>query len=345
MAGPTRAREAERLWAATDRLLAGATLPGILAHKLGPLAAHRLRRLGEAVRDPLAQEERSASIALLSAVPLLQRIRASSDAPLVLIKGPEIASRYPGRARRFGDVDLLTSDPEGVHRALVGAGFVEFVDPEFEPTIEHHHLQPLAWPTISLLVEIHRHPNWPLHVHPPSFEEIVEAASDSSLGIDGVTAPSPLHHALIMSAHAWQHEPFLTLRSLLDVAALAVETDGRELDETAGAWGIGRIWRTTRRTIDALFYGGRKTVPLRSWARHLESVRERTIFERHLSLLVHGFWGLPPGPALAQTWEQLLYLARPGTDETWREKLGRARRGVANPGAPARPPATPREPD
>lgn len=94
---PTNARLA-RLWDATDDLIAGATLPGILAHKLGPLAAKRLRRLGEPVPGPLVLEERAASLSMLTAIPLIERVRAGCDGALVLIKGPEVARLYRGGA-------------------------------------------------------------------------------------------------------------------------------------------------------------------------------------------------------------------------------------------------------
>lgn len=328
----TNGRSSE-LWSAVARLLERATIPGILAHELGPLAAYRLRQLGDPVPPPLQLEERAASLSMLTAVPLLERIRASSEGPLMLVKGPEVATHYPGRARRFGDVDLLSPQAEDIQRSLVGQGFLEVEESEAD-AVHVHHLQPLQWPAIPLKVELHVAPNWPVRATPPPLEVLFEAAEPSSVGIAGVLAPSRLHHALIVSAHAWRHEPLQTLRDLFDVAVMSAGVDEAELERTARKWGIGRMWMTTRAAIDAIFYGGRLTAPLRSWARHLPRVRDRSVFERHLESLVHGYWELPPHLATVDLAHALRQSVTPAAGETWGAKLARARRAVRNPRAP-----------
>src|SRR6187200_2427276 len=50
--------EAGALWSAVDGILARATVPGVLAHRLGPLAAARMRRSCLPVPDELLAEER-----------------------------------------------------------------------------------------------------------------------------------------------------------------------------------------------------------------------------------------------------------------------------------------------
>jgi Uncharacterised nucleotidyltransferase len=330
MAGEGATTQLAELWEATDRLLERATLAGILAHKLGPLAAHRLRRLGEPLPEPLRLEERAASLTMLSAIPLIERVRENCDEQLVLIKGPEVARVYPQAARRFWDIDLLTDDATAVQRALVARGFLEVDDPDFDFTPRHHHLQPLKWPTIGLIVEVHAAPYWANRAAAPPLGEILDARVPSALGIEGVFAPTPLHHALILTSHAWRHEPLQTLRDLIDIAAVSAGVDERELTRTATAWGIGRVWNTTRRAIDGIFYGGPQTVPLRTWARHLELVRDRTVIERHVEHVVHGFWGLPPHQATAHTARALRYLIERAPGETWRDKLTRVRRAVRN---------------
>src|SRR5438876_12119229 len=94
------------LWRSLDRLLEQADVPGAIAHKLGPLAAHRLRRLGRPVPPALEDEERAATLANAPVVPLLERIRASTEGPLVPFKRPEVSHQNPSRARRLADVDL-----------------------------------------------------------------------------------------------------------------------------------------------------------------------------------------------------------------------------------------------
>jgi hypothetical protein len=323
------------LWAAVDRLLERATLDGILVHKLGPLAANRLRRLGEPVPRPLVLEERAAAVSMLTAVPLLERIRELHDGRLLLLKGPDVARLYPGTARRFGDLDLLFEDAAEVHATLAANGFVEVEDPDFEFTPDHHHLQPLRWPTLPLLVEVHKAPNWPASVsRPPSLDELDEASMPSVLGLDGVRTPSPLHHALILAVHAWSHVPLHTLRDLIDVAAVAAPLDDRELELAAKRWGVGRIWRSTKEAIDGVFYGGRTTPPLRTWARHLERVGRQSILEKHVAGLLHPYWEAPAHRATLSLARALGDAIRPLPGETWGEKLARIGRAVRDPRAP-----------
>jgi putative nucleotidyltransferase-like protein len=321
------------LWRAVEVLIDRATLQGVLAHKLGPLAAVRWRRLGKPLPKPLADEERAASFAMLSAVPLLRRIRDCCDGPLVLLKGPELTRLYPAKARRFGDIDVLTPDADAVHQALKQSGFDELDELAFDPE-EHHHLPPLRWRVIPLNVEVHGMPNWPPRAQPPSLEEILEAAGASGLEIEGLAAPHPLHHALMLAAHAWRHEPLQTLRDLVDIAAISAGQSVDDLDRAANAWGIGRIWRTTRRAADALFFGAPRTMPLRIWARHLEAVRERTVLESHLQRSLQPFWGFPLRVALAQTVDTLHVELAPAEGETWRQKLKRVPRAVRDAGVP-----------
>ena len=203
-------------------------------------------------------------------------------------------------------------------------------------TLEHHHLPPLKWPTISLGVEVHSSPNWPLRARRPPHAEILQSSRDSSVGIDGVLAPTPVAHALILAAHAWSHDPLGFLRDLVDVAAVSSEVDERELDRTAEAWGIGKVWRTTRGAVQALFYDGRETLPLRLWARHLETVRERTVLETHLAQLVQSFWGLPARQAALETAAAIEHLVKPVHGERWQDKLRRARFALSERRVPAK---------
>lgn len=179
------------LWDGVDLLLADATLPGVLTHKLGPLAANRLRRLDEPLPQPLALEERAASIAMLLATPLLERVRASCDSPLVLTKGPEIARLYPERARRFDDLDILADNSEGVQRALLEAGFAEHHDQLFttswprDLTDGAHHI-PLIM-TTGLTIEVHKSPRRPVRLRPLPTPEILDAAVPSALGVPGIS--------------------------------------------------------------------------------------------------------------------------------------------------------------
>ena len=96
-----------------------------MAHKFGPLAAYRLAGSTGPVPAALQPEEQLARIAVLTAIPLLRRIRDLADGPLVLVKGAEVASLYPGRARSFSDLDLFAVQGHAVHESLKAAGFAE----------------------------------------------------------------------------------------------------------------------------------------------------------------------------------------------------------------------------
>jgi hypothetical protein len=326
-AGVSSELRGAELWHAVDGLIDRASVDGLLAHKLGPLAAIRWRRLGRSAPKILLDEERAASLAMLTATPLLRRIREICTGPLVVLKGPELACLYPPGGRRFGDVDVLTPEADAAHWALKQSGFIELDELAFEPE-EHHHLPPLQWPVIPLHVEVHSMPNWPPRAEAPPLAEILEAAVPSALGIEGLSAPHPLHHALMLAVHAWRHEPLHTLRDLVDVAALSAGRNAADLDRTAKRWGVGRIWRTTTRAVDAVFFGGPRTVPLRLWARHLEVVRERTVFENHLQRALQAFWGFPLPVALAEAVDAVKVELAPGEGESWSEKLRRVPRAV-----------------
>lgn len=314
------------LWSSVGALIDSASIDGVLAHKLGPLAAGRRRAAGEPVPEVLAAEERVASLAAMIADPVLRRIREVGDGPMVLLKGPEVAALYPPNGRRFGDIDVLTPDAPALHRSLREHGFVEMETP-FDHS-EHHHLVPLRWPVVPLYVEVHSAPNWPQDLSPPSVAEILEAAVPSVVGIDGFSAPSRAHHALLFAGHSWAHEPLKTLRDLIDIAVLAAEEDPADLSRTATSWGLGRIWRTTWRAIDALFFDGRPSGAVQVWARHLAHVRERTVFETHLQAALYPFWERPPAPAMVKSLGAISADLRPAPGESWGVKLARAERAI-----------------
>lgn len=314
------------LWPAVGALVDRASIDGVLAHKLAPLAAARRRAEGEPVPAAFAAEERAASFAALSATALLQRIRELGEGPIVLLKGPEVAALYPPNGRRFGDVDVLTPDAHGLHRSLREHGFVE-VETPFDHR-EHHHLAPLRWPVVPLYVEVHASPNWPQSIPAPPVAEILESAVPSVVDVDGISAPSRLHHALLVAAHSWAHEPLDTLRDLVDVAILAAEEEPAELRRVAAAWNLGSVWSTTWGAVEGLFFDGRRSAALRLWARHLAAVRERTVFETHLQAVLHPFWERPAGPAVAESLAAIKADLLPAQGESWGTKLSRVPRAI-----------------
>ena len=160
-------------WEVVDRLISDLE-PGLISeHGLGPYAARAHRLAGIPVPEALAREHRAAATANLVAPSLLAKARAAYDGPLLLLKGPELSNRYPDRARRFSDLDLLAEDAERAQAALIAAGF-QLQDCEWPPHSyderhrQHFHLHPLEWPGLALRMEVHRTVNWPEALQPPS---------------------------------------------------------------------------------------------------------------------------------------------------------------------------------
>jgi hypothetical protein len=277
-------------WQGVDRLVEGLDTQVALAHKVGALVARRLRLLGREVPPELALEERGATVANVVARTVLARARAVAGGPILVVKGPEVASRYPGKARRFADLDLLVPDPEGVHASLLAAGFVHS---DRDNPIPAHHLSPIEWPGTGLPLEIHRRLRWPHPLTAPSNEELFRDAVPSSLGIEGLSTLPPAQHALFLVAHDWDLLPLNSLRDLVDIAALANEEDEVAMSKIADAWGLDRAWRTTQATLDWLLDDRSPPRAARIWARHLRPLRERSVLEAHLAQLLLPFSLLP----------------------------------------------------
>jgi hypothetical protein len=317
-------------WPAVERLIdRSGSLGALRFHKLSLLAAHRYRALGLPVTAELAEEEAAAAAKALAAPLVLQRARACLDGACVLLKGPEIAARYPDPALRgSNDLDLLVADPLAAFDALVSGGF--------EPVGEHevyrdiHHLRPLTLPELGLPLELHSRPKWIAGLEPPPTPALIASAVPAAVGVAGISALPRAHHALITAVHAWAHEPLWRLGDLLDVQLLAEDADQKELRRLAREWGIGRLWDTTHAAITALFDRGSRPLALRTWARHLPLVRERTVLEHHLERLLSPFGAFPPGQAVRRAATAAIEELRPLPGEPWRAKARRTVRAAGD---------------
>jgi hypothetical protein len=314
------------LWDRVDRLIDRSPgLADLRTHRLQLLAARRWRSLGRPVPPDLLDEERDAAFIALATPAVLNEVRAACEGPIVLIKGPEVAARYPDPVLRpYNDLDLLVQDADAAQRALMAAGFEPVGDPRLFVGI--HHLRPLHSPLFPLYVEIHSQPKWPERIGPPSIDELMSQARPASVGVNGILAPSPSHHALLAAAHWWAHEPLSRLIGVLDVAALVDGHDRVELDSLAQAWGLGRLWRTTMTVADALLLGEDEYPwALRLWAGHLPDAREQTVLESHLRRSLAPFWALPLSAATGALGASIAKTFRPEPGESWRQKLRRTR--------------------
>jgi putative nucleotidyltransferase-like protein len=290
---------ASPIWPVVDRLLAQLDPDAARAHGLVPLTAERLRSRGEDVPQAFLQEERAAKIANLIAPSVLARARDAYDGLMLVIKGPEVSALYPGRARMLADLDLLVADAPAARNSLLAVGFepadrLEQVLPSF------YHVNPVELPGIPLQIELHKTTKWPTGLRPPPNEALFEAAVPSSVGVQGLLAPAPVHHAVLLAGHAWAERPLERFRDLIDVAVMANGIDSRELEQTATGWGWGRVWRTTRATIEWLIEDAPRPAPVRLWAKHLAEFREPTVKELQLRRWLSPFWGLPPASALRE---------------------------------------------
>lgn len=321
----------DTIWTAVDRIVGSASkLADLRRHRVQLLAARRWRALGRQIPPELLEEEHWAGVVALTTPLLLEKARAACDGPLVILKGPEVASYYPNPTLRpWRDIDLLVPNAEKVQQALLDAGFKPAGHEELY--VDIHHLRPLRHPALPLALEIHSKPKWPARLEPPRTEELLAVARPASADVKGILALPPAHHALLLAAHAWAHEPLTTLSELIDVTAVAESADRDEIESLARRWRMTKLWRTTIAASDALLLRpGRHSWPLRTWARHLAAVRERTVFETHSARLLSSFWGLPWRAALGATSDALVSELRRQSGESWRTKLLRTTRAVRN---------------
>jgi hypothetical protein len=226
------------------------------------------------------------------------------------------------------DVDLLADDAIAAHKALRDAGFVEIGDPSLY--LEIHHLRPLSLPDLMLPVEIHHQPKWPDGLTPPSTRDLLDAAVETKTGVAGIYTLAPADHALVLAAHSWAHLPLRRILELMDIALIAGEADPDDIDARARACGFDRVWRTTRGSIDSLFYGAPKSSAEHLWARHLATARERTVFESHVERWLSPFWSLPTRRALSTAARIVRQDLSPAEDEGWSGKLARMRKALRN---------------
>ena len=294
MAAGESGQQLDDLWPRLGELVDRApSVIDLLDHRLGAVAARHWRARGRELPPAIFEEERYASSAGLAARVLLSRITDACDGPVVLLKGPEVAERYPEPTMRPShDLDLLVEDSAAAFAALRAGGCV--VLPSNEPAEQHE--APLAFPDLPLSIELHRAPKWPSWAGPPPVAELFAEAVPSRLGGE-VIAPHPAHHAVLLAVHSWAHRPLARILDLADVSVMLDEAGRSEAGEVARRWGVERVWGATLRAIDALFGDAPEPWMLRTWARNSPRVRRPTRLEELLERCLSPFAALPPGDA------------------------------------------------
>ena len=282
----------------------------------------------------LGVEELIAIQRAAAGVEVLRAAREAYQGAIVMLKGPEVASRYPAAALRPStDLDILVGDADQAQRALLAAGFVAvgpFDDAYYEGL---HHTRPLCLPAHpSPIVEIHRRPNWVDWVEPPRTAELLSLAVPGATGVPDVLALPPAHHSLVVAAHSWGERPFHRILDLVDVAALLSESGRTDVAKIASRWQLHRMWNTTLAATQALFFEEPTPLSLRTWARDLQAVRGRTVVEDHIRRWVSPFWARPAHRAIVAALIAVSRDVTPAPSETWGNKFNRVREAALHPG-------------
>lgn len=255
------------------------TRPGITSTNVEHHVVHLLAqdlwvRCGGPASDRLNALAHQQPLALAFHHRALARVIATVSQPLVLLKGVEVAARYPlPILRGIGDIDVLAVDAEAAFEELVAAGW--------RPTRRdvpyggHHHLNPLIEPESGVILEVHRRPTWPEELPPQPNQMLIGQPVEPASGVGGITAPDAAHLVLLMAAHSWKHRPFAILRDLVDVAVLLPEAEEAGVEEVARVLGVRRFWWMWRRAAEALLLGGRPAPALEPFVHHLRRLRTR----------------------------------------------------------------------
>jgi hypothetical protein len=316
------------LWRAVDELVDRAPLLSDLRrHGLHLLAAHRWVAEGRPMPDALRDEYRASAYRPLIVGHLLEQLRDATAEPVVIMKGIELAARYPEPSvRPFRDIDVLAHDAAGMQRDLLAAGFEELGIPSRYEGI--HHLRPLVWTGLPVVVEVHERPKWVGGIAPPSTAELLARAVPSSCGVDGILTLAPEDHVLAVAAHSWAHVPLNRALHLLDVAVMLAEVDPDAVAGIARDWKLDRVWATTLGAVGHVLVPMPIRAQLPVWARNVAEMRERTVLEAHLERGFSAFSAFPPGQACRYSATALRLAASRDGDESRSTKFRRARRAL-----------------
>ena len=266
----------------------------------------------------------------MAAPVLLRRARAAYGGELMLMKGPEVAACYRHPSDRgFHDVDLLADDAPAAQRALIAAGFAQFGN--LAAYDDAQHLCPLIWPGMPLIIELHRHPNQPPWLPHVSARAVLEHAVPSATGVDGLLAPAPSAHALLLATHSWCHQPLGRLADLLDVAVVLAGDGRRGAARPRPPMGLG--WRLARRPRCRRRHPQRQRPTV--VAQRLGAPPARALANARCSRVTLRALPHPPAPCRSGRAPAALAgvvrdTATRREDEPWADKLRRSRLAIAH---------------
>jgi hypothetical protein len=269
-------------------------------HGLLPMAIAHWRRTGRPISYELEVERAAAAALLIEANHLVVRLASAHESPFLVFKGPEMSARYPDpTVRMLKDVDVLVRDADRVHDQLVCAGWQEMTGPAVLRWYDDiHQTHPLVVPGMTLPLELHRRPNWPSWGSAPPIDELFEAAQPSVVGVDGALAPSTEHHALLVLAHSWWHQPFEQLSQLVDFALLLEQSDAAVLRSTARRWQLGELLDVAVRTVDSILLGrGQAPLVVRWCAPHLRCLGQVSPLRQQVNRYAASFFVARPTEA------------------------------------------------
>jgi hypothetical protein len=181
----------------------------------------------------------------------------------------------------------------------------------------------VTFPDLPVIIELHHAPKLPPFARTVATAELLAHAVPSRWD-DRLRAPSPAEHAVLVAGHAWVERPLRRLLDLVDVELLLAETTRAEAAGVARRWGVERRWAATLAAADAILGDAPPPWTLRSWARNLPAVRERTRGEELLERALAPFAALPPGRAAMAGATALASGLNPRSGESL---TGRLRRG------------------
>lgn len=221
----------------------------------------------------------------LAAEAALREMRTVFDGTLVLLKGLELSSRYPDPTDRpFGDIDVLTDEPDRLQATLIDLGYEAGERAPFEVRV-HYHDVPLQHPGLPIFVEVHRNPGWLAGMTPPSLETLLAMTAPSATGIAGLMALESPAHAVYLAVHSWRHRPFWRPQDLDDIESLLQhEGTADEATRLAQDWGVSRIWSYYLNDIASRAGEARQKAVVRLFGKAPTSRRRRSARSDYLAM-------------------------------------------------------------